>query len=215
MTVTPTTVPLLFTLLSDQSLAIRLAASVALLRILSKGLKEPGDKLQLIKVLSLGQVLEALEEKTRTEQVIRGEAVDEGEESYREALGRLLNVLGLELMKLVDVRSLVSWIIIWFNFQYIGMSTRRHPVGSVTLAEPNSPCHAPFHGRRLRRYVFNNISYGSNYPCQCERSIVSPRDNRRPTIFASINEVEKRRRILWSQKNARFLHLFSVSSSQR
>lgn len=102
LTVTPTTVPLLFSLLSDQSLAIRLAASVALLRILSKGLKEPEDKLQLIKVLSLGQVLEALEEKTRTEQANRGEAVDEGEESYREALGRLLNVLGLELMKLVD-----------------------------------------------------------------------------------------------------------------
>ncbi|OBZ72293.1 Exportin-T [Grifola frondosa] len=102
LTVTPTTIPLLFTLLSDASLAIRLATSVALLRIVSKGLKEPSDKLQLIKVLSLGQVLEALEEKTRAEQSSRGSDVDEGEESYREALGRLLNVLGLELCKLVD-----------------------------------------------------------------------------------------------------------------
>ena len=105
LTVTPTTVPLLFTLLADPSLPIRLATSVALLRIVSKGLKEPGDKLQLLKVLSLGQVLEALELKTRAQQVERGREIDEGEETYREALGNLLNVLGQELTKLVDVRA--------------------------------------------------------------------------------------------------------------
>ncbi|OCH95393.1 ARM repeat-containing protein [Obba rivulosa] len=102
LTVTPTTIPLLFTLLSDPSLPIRLATSVALLRLVAKGLKEPSDKLQLIKVLSLGQVLDALEQKTRAEQTSRGSDVDEGEESYREALGKLLNVLGLELCKLID-----------------------------------------------------------------------------------------------------------------
>ncbi|KAI0955836.1 pre-tRNA nuclear export protein [Taiwanofungus camphoratus] len=102
LTVTPTTVPLLFNLLSDSSLAIRLATCAALLRIVAKGLKEPVDKLQLIKVLSLGQVLDALEAKTRSEQLARGSDTDEGEESYREALGRLLNVLGLELCKLID-----------------------------------------------------------------------------------------------------------------
>ncbi|EGN99272.1 hypothetical protein SERLA73DRAFT_54418 [Serpula lacrymans var. lacrymans S7.3] len=102
LTVTPTTVPLLFTLLSDTSLPIRLATSVALLRIISKGLKEPEDKLQLIKVLSLGQVIDALETKTRAQQIERGLDVDEAEESYREALGKLLNVLGLELAKLAD-----------------------------------------------------------------------------------------------------------------
>lgn len=101
---TPTTVPLLFTLLADSSLPIRLATSVALLRIVSKGLKEPGDKLQLLKVLSLGQVIDALETKTREQQIERGSDTDEGEESYREALGKLLNVLGLEYTKL-DVRS--------------------------------------------------------------------------------------------------------------
>lgn len=105
MTVTPSTIPLLFTLLSDPSLPIRLATSVALLRIVSKGLKEPGDKLQLIKVLSLGQVIDALETKTRSQQTERGSDVDEGEESYREALGKLLNVLGLELRTLVDVSA--------------------------------------------------------------------------------------------------------------
>lgn len=103
LTVTPTTVPLLFTLLADSSLPIRLATSVALLRIVSKGLKEPSDKLQLLKVLSLGQVLDALETKTRTQQIERGDDTDEGEESYREALGKLLNVLGQELAKLIDV----------------------------------------------------------------------------------------------------------------
>jgi exportin-T len=103
LTVTPTTIPLLFTLLADPSLPIRLATSAAILRIVSKGLKEPGDKLQLIKVLSLGQVIDALETKTRTQQIERGSDTDEGEESYREALGKLLNILGLELTKL-DVR---------------------------------------------------------------------------------------------------------------
>ncbi|KAJ7637739.1 armadillo-type protein [Mycena polygramma] len=101
LTVTPTTVPLLFNLLADPSLPIRLATCVALMRIVSKGLKEPGDKLQLLKVLSLGQVIDALESKTRAEQIERSET-DEEEESYREALGKLLNVLGLELSKMVE-----------------------------------------------------------------------------------------------------------------
>ena len=103
LTVTPTTVPLLFTLISDAALPIRLATCVSLSRIVSKGLKESGDKLQLIKVLSLADVLATLEERTRKEQITRGEDTDEGEESYREALGKLLNVLGLELCKLSEV----------------------------------------------------------------------------------------------------------------
>lgn len=90
-------------MLADASLPIRLATSLSILRIVSKGLKEPTDKLQLIKVLSLGQVLDALESKTRQQQIERGDDTDEGEESYREALGRMLNVLGLEIMKLVEV----------------------------------------------------------------------------------------------------------------
>ena len=101
---TPTTVPLLFSLLADSSLPIRLATSVALLRIIAKGLKEPEDKLSLFKVLSLGEVLEALEAKTRVRQLDSSD-IDEGEESYREALGKLLNVLGLEVAKLTDVSA--------------------------------------------------------------------------------------------------------------
>lgn len=106
LTVTPTTVNLLFGMLADPSLPIRLATSLAILRIVSKGLKEPSDKLQLIKVLSLGQVLDALETKTRQQQIERGDDIDEGEESYREALGRMLNVLGSELAKLIEVSKL-------------------------------------------------------------------------------------------------------------
>jgi len=80
LSVTPTTIPLLFTLLSDPSLPIRLATCPALLRIVLKGLKEPSDKLQLIKVLSLGEVIDALEAKTKLQQRDRGKTVDEGEE---------------------------------------------------------------------------------------------------------------------------------------
>lgn len=97
----------MFQLLADASLPIRLATSVTLLRIVAKGLKEPQDKLQLLKVLSLGQVIDALETKTRQQQLERGEDADEGEESYREALGKLLNVLGLEVTKL-EVSYIVS-----------------------------------------------------------------------------------------------------------
>lgn len=122
LTVTPTTIPLLFTLISDAALPIRLATCVALSRIVSKGLKEPGDKLQLIKVLSLSDVLTALEEQTRKEQTARGEDTDEGEESYREALGKLLNVLGLELCKLSEVR--VASISLGLGEIYIKISGR-------------------------------------------------------------------------------------------
>ena len=100
---TLTSIPLLFTLLSDSSLPIRSATSAALLRIVFKGLKEPEDTLQLVIVLSLRRVIDALEARTREQQIQRGEDEDEGEESYREALGKLLNALGLEVMKLVDV----------------------------------------------------------------------------------------------------------------
>ena len=70
--------------------------------MIQKGLKSPTDKLQLLKVLALGQVLETLEERTREEKMERKaqSRTDEGEESYREALGRLLCGLGQELVKL-------------------------------------------------------------------------------------------------------------------
>lgn len=76
--------------------------------MLQKGLKSPADKLQLLKVLSLGEVLSSLEGRTRGEKMERKaqNQTDEGEESYREALGRLVCGLGQELVKLwEDVSS--------------------------------------------------------------------------------------------------------------
>ncbi|KZV87175.1 ARM repeat-containing protein [Exidia glandulosa HHB12029] len=105
LTVTPSTISLLFGLLSNPNLGIRLAASMALLRMVQKGLKEGSDKLQLFRVLSLGEVLRTLEERTRAEKASRAED-DEEEEMFREYLGRLVNGYGLELIKYIDDLSL-------------------------------------------------------------------------------------------------------------
>ncbi|CEL55488.1 Exportin-T OS=Laccaria bicolor (strain S238N-H82 / ATCC MYA-4686) GN=LOS1 PE=3 SV=1 [Rhizoctonia solani AG-1 IB] len=103
LTVTPATINMLFKLLSDSAVSVRIATSGALLRIVQKGLKEPADKLQLFRVLSLGQVLEVLEQNTR----ITGsrDETDDEEISYRESLGKLTSGLGLELIKLCDEQS--------------------------------------------------------------------------------------------------------------
>lgn len=106
LTVTPETVPLLFSLLSDPALSIRLATCTALNNIVLKGLKVPGDKLKLIQVLSLGPVLDQLETQTQS----RGNSSDEAAESYREALGRISNSLGLELVELCNDVSPTSLI---------------------------------------------------------------------------------------------------------
>ena len=92
-TVTPDTLPLLFRLLSDPSLPIRVETANAFVRMIQKGLKEPSDKLQLIRVLSLGDIIPDLEQATRGEEV---------QEQFREGLGKLTNALGLELCKLVE-----------------------------------------------------------------------------------------------------------------
>lgn len=129
--------PLLFSLLSDASLPIRLATSGALSKIVTKGLKEPTDKLQLIKVLSLGQVLDALETKSRAEQAVRGSDVDEGEESYREALGRLLNVFGLELSKLIEVRITNSEYLLLLT---LPRRSQRRKMSAVKLSSCSIKC---------------------------------------------------------------------------
>ena len=167
LTVTPTTVPLLFTLLADPSLPIRLATSVALLRIVSKGLKEPGDKLQLLKVLSLGQVLESLELKTRAQQLERGQDTDEGEETYREALGNLLNVLGQELTKLADVRAHTtrnSRVPLNVMLLFAGLSKRRNPSWSIHLPWSNQTRCATLFGRWIWWYMFDCLSAITPHP---------------------------------------------------
>ncbi|KAG8841291.1 pre-tRNA nuclear export protein, partial [Tulasnella sp. 330] len=102
LTVNQNTVPLIFKLLADPSSRIRQATAYALLRLVSKGLKAPSDKLQLIRVLSLGEVLESLETKSRRPP---GSDENEEEELYREGLGKLANGLGLELVDLLGEAS--------------------------------------------------------------------------------------------------------------
>jgi exportin-T len=97
--VTPNTIPLLFTLLADPSLPIRLATSVVLLRICPKTWRQAAA--------TQGPFVNGSHRCPRGETVAqrndRGVLIDEGEETYREALGKLLNALGLELVKLTDV----------------------------------------------------------------------------------------------------------------
>jgi exportin-T len=101
LTVTPETIALLFSLLSDPSLPIRLATCLSLNKIVTKGLKVASDKVKLIQVLSLGPVLNQLEAQTKT-----AEQSNESVLSFREALARLGNSLGIELVTLCnDVRS--------------------------------------------------------------------------------------------------------------
>lgn len=100
LTVTPHTLPIFFRLISDPFLQIRLAVTQVLLRIVQKGLKQPSDKLNLIRVLSLGEVLQNLEENTRSKTT--GEEMSDDDVSYREGLGRLTSGLGQELVKLCE-----------------------------------------------------------------------------------------------------------------
>jgi exportin-T len=101
LTVTPETIALLFSLLSDPLLPIRLATCSSLSKIVTKGLKVASDKVKLIQVLSLGPVLDQLEAQTKTT-----EQSNESVLSFREALARLANSLGVELVALCnDVSS--------------------------------------------------------------------------------------------------------------
>ncbi|CAG7849531.1 Exportin-T AltName: Full=Exportin(tRNA); AltName: Full=Karyopherin-beta; AltName: Full=tRNA exportin [Serendipita indica DSM 11827] len=97
LTVTPDSIPLLFSLLADPDLAIRLATCTALQKIVTKGLKVASDKLKLLQVLSLTPVIDQLEAQT-----LASRAVSPGDdlESFREALARIVNALGIELKEI-------------------------------------------------------------------------------------------------------------------
>jgi exportin-T len=119
LTCNPITIQLLFSLLSSAnapqsqslfpaSVSVRSTTVLALQRMVSKGLKEPRDKLELLRVLDLGKVLTVLEERTREQRVKglqAGNEPDEDEEKYRENLGKLLSALGLELLDLTKDAS--------------------------------------------------------------------------------------------------------------
>ena len=116
------------------------------------------DKLQLIKVLSLGQVLDALETRTRAEHASRGSDIDEGEESYRESLGKLLNVLGVELTKLLEVCAPICPVFAIGRMVSSRILTGecgaglpdRGSRGSYAAAAPGVACDVAVHGGRVR-----------------------------------------------------------------
>lgn len=103
---TPNSIPPLVTLLHNTSLAIRSAALQAITRLLETRVQEPSEEVYLIQLaqeLTRGTVLTTLEEKTRSDQSARREGGegDEGEESFREALGRCASTLGQEIMQIL------------------------------------------------------------------------------------------------------------------
>jgi exportin-T len=108
LTCSPVTIQMMFTLLSGGphspaapvSANIRLGTVGALNRMVTKGLKEPSDKLDLLRVLDLGKVLDALETQTRENRTKLSADVSEVEEQFRESLGKLLTAIGSELLDL-------------------------------------------------------------------------------------------------------------------
>jgi hypothetical protein len=115
-------------------------------------MKYPGDKLQLIRVLSLGEVLQSLEAKTRVEG--EGERHD-AEVSYREGLARLADGLGEELIKLVEEVGRVSLfpLVMGSDFCPSGEPTWRRSRERRTVIGSTLTYDITFHGRRLRRYL--------------------------------------------------------------
>lgn len=103
--VTPRTVPLLFRLLHHGAASLRLAAADTLLEITSKGMK-PADKLELLRVLNLTEVLAALENRTRDAdgkgKGANGLASGDDNVDFRERLAKLANGVAMELCKIVE-----------------------------------------------------------------------------------------------------------------
>lgn len=120
---------MIFRLLSESSASVRQSTAYALSRIVSKGLKEPSDKLQLLRVLSLAEVLEALEEKSRAARPAGSGAEnhDEAEESFREGLGKLACSFGNELVDLIgDVSLKTNFMSVSLTF-FAGQLAKRRP----------------------------------------------------------------------------------------
>lgn len=104
-----------------------------------KGLKEPQDKLQLIRVLSLQEVLGSIEEQTRGR---------EDNTLFREGLGKVTNGLGLELCKLVEDVSFTRYITFPFlrGSIALGCLDTRPSRRLSTSSWPTAPCRYSFSG---------------------------------------------------------------------
>ncbi|CDZ96539.1 Nuclear mRNA export factor receptor LOS1/Exportin-t (importin beta superfamily) [Phaffia rhodozyma] len=103
MTVTPHSLHLLNRLLQHSHFPFRLLSLDVLSRITLKGMKDPGEKIQLLNFLSIVNALSPLEESTRAGAGDGGE-VDE----FRERTAKLLNNFGIELGKIVPPEALAE-----------------------------------------------------------------------------------------------------------
>src|ERR1700748_1660896 len=127
LTCNAATIQLLFSLLSSfqtTTQSVRLSTVLSLQRMVAKGFKQPADKLELLRVLDLGKVLGALEERSRHSRAGRGEE-DEELEQFREKLGQLLRTLGMELLDLI--KEVRAYFILYIAYRLGLLRTWRSP----------------------------------------------------------------------------------------
>lgn len=97
--VTPSFLPLLFQCLATPQANIRLASAELLFELVAKGMS-PTDKLELLRILNVSDIVSQL--VTRDDERKKSGVESEQDELYREKLGRVLNVLGLEFTRIID-----------------------------------------------------------------------------------------------------------------
>lgn len=97
--VTPMTMSLLYRLLQQNEVSLRIAAADALLEIATKGMNGE-DKIKLLRALNLTSTISELEKGTRRNKS-QGELSD-GEVSFREHLARLANGVGIDLVRILE-----------------------------------------------------------------------------------------------------------------
>lgn len=105
--VTPTFLPILFQCLAITHTSIRIASAELVYELISKGMP-PADKLELIRVLNVSEIITQLlsaDDASRNTTSNGHSGGDDQAELFKEKLARLLNVLGSELTKIVDEAS--------------------------------------------------------------------------------------------------------------
>lgn len=97
--VTPTFLPLLYQCLATRHAPIRLASAELLFELVTKGMS-PTDKLELLRVLNVSDIISQL--LTTDDERKTSGSDNEQDELYREKLGRVLNGLGLEFTRISE-----------------------------------------------------------------------------------------------------------------
>ena len=107
MTLTPQTLAFYSRLLDQGITSLRIPAASLLKTLVGKGIKDPAEKLQVLKILNVVSLLDPLEASTRE---TKG---DSELVAYRVAIGGILQVFGSELVSFVDnVSDLTVYVLI-------------------------------------------------------------------------------------------------------